>query len=100
MSISLIRPVGRLWVVRGDAEHTLAGGERLSLAGLGASPLADSVDVARRLEDAGASAIVMRSLFEEQIDAEQLALRHHVEFGAESNPEGTSYFPAFGTESR
>ena len=33
----------------------------------GASPLADTLDSVRRLEDAGASAIVMRSLFEEQI---------------------------------
>jgi dihydroorotate dehydrogenase (fumarate) len=33
----------------------------------GASPLADTMDSVRRLEDAGASAIVMRSLFEEQI---------------------------------
>ena len=33
----------------------------------GASPLADTLDSVRQLEDAGASAIVMRSLFEEQI---------------------------------
>jgi dihydroorotate dehydrogenase (fumarate) len=39
----------------------------------GASPLADALDVARRLEDAGAAAVVMRSLFEEQIRNEQIA---------------------------
>ena len=39
----------------------------------GASPLADDMDMVRRLEDAGAAAIVMRSLFEEQIRGEQLA---------------------------
>ena len=33
----------------------------------GASPLADEIDTVRRLEDAGAAAIVLRSLFEEQI---------------------------------
>jgi dihydroorotate dehydrogenase (fumarate) len=40
----------------------------------GSSPLADNLDVVRRLEDAGAPAIVMRSLFEEQITREQVDL--------------------------
>jgi len=40
----------------------------------GASPLADTLDSVRRLEDAGASAIVMRSLFEEQILQERFGL--------------------------
>jgi len=40
---------------------------------VGASPLADSIDTARRLEDAGAAAVVLRSLFEEQLAGEQLA---------------------------
>ena len=62
---------------------------------VGASPLSDLTHVARQLQDAGAGAIVMRSLFEEQIDAEQRALRHHVETPAESNPEATSFFPNF-----
>ena len=39
----------------------------------GASPMADSLDTARRLEDAGAAAIVLRSLFEEQLAGEQFA---------------------------
>jgi dihydroorotate dehydrogenase (fumarate) len=39
----------------------------------GASPLVDDLDTVKRLEDAGASAIVMHSLFEEQITREQLA---------------------------
>ncbi len=62
---------------------------------IGASPFCDNTYVAHQLEDAGVGAVVMRSLFEEQIDAEQRALVHHVEMAAESNPEGTSYFPAF-----
>ena len=39
----------------------------------GASPLVDDLDMVRRLEDAGAAAIVMHSLFEEQINAEEQA---------------------------
>ncbi len=62
---------------------------------VGASPFCDNTAVARQLQDAGASAIVMRSLFEEQIDAEQRALVYHVETSAESNAEATSYFPTF-----
>lgn len=62
---------------------------------VGASPYCDTAYVARQLQDAGAAAIVMRSLFEEQIHAEQRALAHHLEISAESNPEATSYFPAF-----
>jgi dihydroorotate dehydrogenase (fumarate) len=59
----------------------------------GASPLCDSVDRSRRLEDAGIAAIVLRSLFEEQIDQEALA-HHHVAFGhAESHGEALTYFP-------
>ena len=61
---------------------------------VGASPFCDDVQVARRLEDAGAAAIVMRSLFEEQIDAEQRALIHHTEMSAGS-AEATSYFPPY-----
>jgi dihydroorotate dehydrogenase (fumarate) len=62
---------------------------------VGASPFSDNVHAACQLQDAGAAAIVMRSLFEEQIDAEQLALTHHLESAAESNAEATSYFPGF-----
>lgn len=57
----------------------------------GASPLGDTVERARQLADAGAAAIVLRSLFEEQI--EQDALAHHaaVTSHAESHGEATSY---------
>jgi dihydroorotate dehydrogenase (fumarate) len=60
---------------------------------VGASPLADDVDDARRLEDAGAAAIVMRSLFEEQIVREQLSAFLHTEMHGESFAEAMSYFP-------
>jgi dihydroorotate dehydrogenase (fumarate) len=59
----------------------------------GASPLVDQLDNVRRLEDAGAAAIVMHSLFEEQITNEQLSEFYHTENPAESFSEATSYFP-------
>ena len=59
----------------------------------GASPLVDQLDNVRRLEDAGAAAIVMHSLFEEQITNDQLAEFAHTETPAESFSEATSYFP-------
>lgn len=63
---------------------------------VGASPFCDNVTVARQLQDAGAAALVMHSLFEEQIEAEQRALLHHIETPAESTAEATSYFPDYG----
>lgn len=62
---------------------------------IGASPYCDNTYVARQLQDAGAAALVMRSLFEEQIEAEQRALLHHIDGTADSNAEATSYFPAY-----
>ncbi|TMA71327.1 MAG: dihydroorotate dehydrogenase-like protein [Deltaproteobacteria bacterium] len=59
----------------------------------GASPLADSLDMVRRLEDAGASAIVMRSIFEEQITRETTGNIYAIETPAESFAEAISYFP-------
>jgi dihydroorotate dehydrogenase (fumarate) len=59
----------------------------------GASPLADDLDTVRRLEDEGAAAIVMRSLFEEQIANEQMAAFRYTEEHAGSYAEALSYFP-------
>jgi dihydroorotate dehydrogenase (fumarate) len=61
---------------------------------VGASPLSDDLDGIRRLEDAGAAAIVLRSLFEEQIAREQLAEHEHLDSHAESFAEAASYFPS------
>lgn len=58
-----------------------------------ASPLSESVDSIRRLEDAGAAAVVMYSLFEEQINRESQQLDHFLSYGAESFGEALSYFP-------
>jgi len=59
----------------------------------GASPLADRLDNVKRLEDAGAAAIVMRSLFEEQLASEQLATSRSMDTPADSFAEALSYFP-------
>jgi dihydroorotate dehydrogenase (fumarate) len=59
----------------------------------GASPLVDDLDNVKRLEDAGAAAIVMHSLFEEQITHEQLGHLYAVEMHEESFAEALSYFP-------
>jgi dihydroorotate dehydrogenase (fumarate) len=59
----------------------------------GASPLVNDLDTVRRLEDAGAAAIVMNSLFEEQIAMEQLATVSHVDAHEGSYAEALSYFP-------
>jgi len=60
----------------------------------GASPLVDDIDTVKRLEDAGAAAIVMHSLFEEQIVREQLSTFLHTERHGESFAEALSYFPS------
>ncbi len=59
----------------------------------GASPLADEIDTVRQLEDASAPAIVLRSLFEEQIVLEQMAEVEHLDGHANSSAEAASYFP-------
>jgi dihydroorotate dehydrogenase (fumarate) len=60
----------------------------------GASPLVDDLDTVKRLEDAGAAAIVMHSLFEEQIVREQVAAFVHTEQHGESFAEALCYFPS------
>ncbi len=60
----------------------------------GASPLSRDLDAVRRLEDLGASAVVMSSLFEEQVVGEQLAASRHIDTHAESFAEALSFFPA------
>jgi dihydroorotate dehydrogenase (fumarate) len=60
----------------------------------GASPLAHDLDAVRRLEDAGAAAIVMHSLFEEQITRDQLGMMHHMLLHDDSSAEALSYFPS------
>ena len=58
-----------------------------------ASPLTATLDGMRRLEDAGAAAVVMASLYEEQIRAEDTAYTLYTEQGSNSQAEASSYFP-------
>jgi len=58
-----------------------------------ASPLSQEVSSIRRMEDAGASAVVLYSLFEEQLRQESLELEHHLNEGTESFAESLTYFP-------
>jgi dihydroorotate dehydrogenase (fumarate) len=59
-----------------------------------ASPLSDNVDNIRRMEDAGASAVVLHSLFEEQLEREQEALQHHLMYSTDAFAEAQSFLPA------
>ncbi len=58
-----------------------------------ASPLSENIDNIKKMEDAGAAAVVLHSLFEEQIRQERNELIHHLAFGTECNPEAQTYFP-------
>lgn len=58
-----------------------------------ASPLTADIDHIIWMEDAGASAIVLPSLFEEQLSMESYELHHHLTYGTESFPESLTYFP-------
>jgi len=59
----------------------------------GASPMGNDLNLIRRLEDAGAAAIVLPSLFEEQISLEKRARESHIEAHTESFAEATTYLP-------
>lgn len=62
-----------------------------------ASPLAARLDSLHSLEEAGVGAVVMQSLFEEQIEHEELELHGILELGALSQPEAGTYFPKLDT---
>jgi len=58
-----------------------------------ASPLSSKIEDIKKLEDAGVSAVVMYSLFEEQITHETYELQYHLTHGTESFAESLTYFP-------
>ena len=60
---------------------------------VGASPLSEDIDNIKRMEDAGAGAVVLHSLFEEQLRQDRLELQQNLEHGTESFAEALSYFP-------
>ena len=61
-----------------------------------ASPLSRELDGIRRLEDAGAAAVVMPSVYEEEIETEDTAYVALVEQGSWAQPEAPGYFPEMG----
>jgi dihydroorotate dehydrogenase (fumarate) len=58
-----------------------------------ASPLSEHVENIKRMEDAGVGAVVLHSLFQEQLEHEQRELHHYMTYGTESFAEALSYFP-------
>ncbi len=62
-----------------------------------ASPISKQLHLVRQLEDAGASALVMYSLFEEQINHDSYELDHYLNRGTETYAEALSYFPDLDT---
>lgn len=57
------------------------------------SPLTATIDSLKRLQDAGAAAVVLPSLFEEQIEHEEMATHELMMHGAELSPEASGFFP-------
>jgi dihydroorotate dehydrogenase (fumarate) len=76
-----------------DLTTTLMGLTLKNPLVVGASPLSRELDSLKRLEEAGAGAIVLHSLFEEQIRHEDAELDHYLTVGSESFAEALSYFP-------
>jgi len=62
-----------------------------------AQPISEKLDRAKKLEEAGISALVMYSLFEEQIIHESLELDHYLSAGTDFSREVTSYYPQEGS---
>ena len=58
-----------------------------------ASPLSEDIDTIEQMQEAGASAVVLYSLFEEQLRQESVELAQHLEHGTFSTPEALTYFP-------
>jgi len=58
-----------------------------------AAPLTDDIASIKLMEDSGAAAVVLYSLFEEQLRLERYELHHHLTHGTESFPEALTYFP-------
>jgi dihydroorotate dehydrogenase (fumarate) len=76
-----------------DLSTTYMGMTLTSPVIAGASPLGGDVDACVQLEAHGAGAVVMHSLFEEQITRGQLAMHHHLNAYDDSHAEAASYFP-------
>lgn len=58
-----------------------------------ASPLSEDVSNIKRMEDSGVAAVVLHSLFEEQLRLEQIAMDHYTTYAEGISPEASSFFP-------
>ena len=76
-----------------DLRTTYLGLDLRSPLVASSSPLTGKPDTLRRLADAGVGAVVLPSLFEEQIEAEELAVEELLTTGAEATGEATTFFP-------
>lgn len=76
-----------------DLSTTYVGLELKNPLVAAASPLSRELDAVRRIEDAGIAAVVMYSVFEEQIDHDTREHEHFVEFGTHSYAEAQTYAP-------
>jgi dihydroorotate dehydrogenase (fumarate) len=76
-----------------DLTTTYLGLKLRSPLVVSASPLSEDVDNIKRMEDAGAAAVVLYSLFEEQLRHDRLELHQRLESGTESYAEALTYFP-------
>lgn len=63
-----------------------------------ASPMSEDLDKLKRMEDNGAAAVVLNSLFEEQIKSEQMELYYHTEFHNEQFAESLTFYPEIDTQ--
>ncbi|RMD51170.1 MAG: dihydroorotate dehydrogenase-like protein [Candidatus Thermofonsia bacterium] len=76
-----------------DMKTTYLGMELKSPIVPSASPLSRDLGTLRQMEDAGAGAVVLYSLFEEEINMESQTLDRYLTEGVESYSEALSYFP-------
>jgi dihydroorotate dehydrogenase (fumarate) len=78
-----------------DLRTTYLGLELANPVVPSASPLGQRIETLRALQEAGAAAVVLPSLFEEQIEHEEMQIHGALEAGADSFAEAPSYLPAF-----
>jgi len=79
-----------------DLSTTYLGLELKNPLVASASPLSEKVETVKKLEEAGIAAIVMYSLFEEQIIHESMELDHFLDYGTDSYSEALTYLPDVG----
>jgi len=79
------------WRKHGGPKNDISGFIPQNPLVVGASPFSHHLDLVKQLEDNGVSALVMYSLFEEEINHESLALDYFLNKGTESQPEAQTY---------